>query len=240
MRDHGMIEGLLAARELGGLEHEGEEELRAEMRSHGDCAECRRLEDETSEAVARIAFSLAPVEPSAGLEEATVARALAVRPATRRADPSLGPVPVAARPRRSRAWTRALAAAVAAVGLFAGGWLAGSLRDGGPEFPLAQGRVAAFQGSGAGTLALVYPSSGRGAYLVGAGLEPPAAGTTYELWLFHGSTPVRAGCFEPGSGGGVLRYLDVPVSSAGQAAVTSESTSCPSAPTTQPLFSTAI
>lgn len=238
MRDHEMIEGLLAARELGGLEPDGEDELRAEMRSHGDCAECRRLERETAEAVAGIAFSLAPVEPSPEVEEATVARALAARPATRPVDRPLAPAPSPVT-RPSWRWARALVAAVAAVALFAGGWLAGQIQHRGPAFPLG-GRVAAFEGSGAGALALVYRPSERGVYLVGSGLEAPSSGTTYELWLFRGSTPVRAGCFEPGGSGGVLTYLDVPVGSAGQAAVTRESSSCPSAPTTQPVFSTPL
>jgi anti-sigma-K factor RskA len=227
-----MIEGLLAARELGGLDPGDVEELRDEMRSHGDCADCRRLERETVETVAGIAFSLEPVEPSPGLEEATVARALAARPATR----PLATAPGPAVDRRRRGWARGLVATAAAAALFAGGWVAGSLGDRGPGLPIAGGRVAAFQGSGAGTLALVYRPAERGAVLVGSGLEPTTPGTTYELWLFHGSTPVRAGCFSPSGAGGVLTFLDVPVGSAAQAVVTRESTSCPSAPTTQPIF----
>jgi Anti-sigma-K factor rskA len=240
MRDHEMIEGLLAARELGGLESDGEVELRSEMRSHGDCAECRRLERETAEAVAGIAFLLPPVEPSPGLEERTVARALAARPATRPADRPLAVAPGPVRARGRRTWARAVVAAAAAMAIFAGGWLTGSLTGRGSAFSLAQGRVAAFQGSGAGSLALVYRPSGRGMYLVGSGLAPAEAGRTYELWLFHGSTPVRAGCFEPSGGGAVLMFLDVPLASAGQAAVTREPSSCPSAPTTQPIFTTAL
>jgi hypothetical protein len=239
MRDHETIEGLLAARELGGLEAEGEERLRAEMRSHGECGECRHLELETAEAVAAIALSLEPVEPSPGLEERTVARALAARPAggvaIARPDAS-APSHVARRPFRARA----LVAAVAAVAIFLGGWLTGLLGGRGTGFPPLEGRVAAFEGPGTGTLALVYRPAGRGVYLVGSGLEPPGSRTTYELWLFRGSTPVRAGCFEPSGEGRVLTYVDATVGSAGEAAVTREPTSCPPAPSTEPIFTTPL
>jgi len=235
MRDHELIEALLAARALGGLHANDESRLRAEMAEHGDCPECRRLERETADAAGRVAFALDPVPVSREFEERVVALALAGRPTG-----ALATAPPAGRTAVSaRAWVRPVAAAAAALALFAGGWLVGSSSAGG-GFPPTGGRVAAFESRTGGTLALVYRSSEEGMYVIGSGLVRPAPGRTYELWLFRGQTPVRAGCFEPGSGGTVAEFIDVPLGSARTAAVTEEPTACPSAPTTRPLFTVSL
>jgi hypothetical protein len=240
VRDHALIEQLLAARELGGLEPDGEQRLDEAMSAHGTCEECRRLERETAEAASSLAFALEPVAPSPDLEERTVARARAARAPIERAP--VGRVDgavVAIGRRRSGPW-KALLGVVAAVAIFAGGWLAGSSSRGPEPFPLASGRVAAFRGSSGGTLSLIYRPSGRGAVLVGSDLPALRPGSTYELWLFESGTPIRAGCFTPAEGGAVVRFLDVSVAPAAQAAVTEEPASCPSAPTTSPIFQTTL
>lgn len=239
MRDHALIEELLAVREIGGLEPDGERRLEEEMSAHGACEECRRLERETAEAATSLAFSLEPVAPSPDLEERTVALALAERaPAERSRSEGLDAAVVTIRRRRGSAW-KALVGVAAAVAIFAAGWFAGSSSGGAEPFPFANARVAAFHGSGSGTLALVYRPSGRGTVLVGSGLPAPRTGSTYELWLFESGTPVRAGCFTPAEGA-VVSFLDVSAARAAQAAVTEEPAACPSAPTTTPIFQTSL
>ena len=50
MRDHTLIEELLAIRSIGGLDPQDEEALEREMAAHGpDCPECRRLQTEFGE-----------------------------------------------------------------------------------------------------------------------------------------------------------------------------------------------
>jgi hypothetical protein len=47
MRDHALIEELIAVRALGGLDGGDDDVLRREMAGHGpECAECRQLEVE--------------------------------------------------------------------------------------------------------------------------------------------------------------------------------------------------
>src|SRR5207247_10668356 len=59
-RDHGLIEELLAARALGGLEPEDDTVLRAAMAAHGDCEECRRLETGFEGTAGLLGFALDP------------------------------------------------------------------------------------------------------------------------------------------------------------------------------------
>ena len=74
--NHDRIEERLAVRALGGLDEADAAALEAEMATHGDCAECRRLERELTETAGRLAFALdpAPVDPG------TADRILAARP----------------------------------------------------------------------------------------------------------------------------------------------------------------
>jgi hypothetical protein len=240
VREHAQIEELLAVRELGGLEPDGERWLEEEMAAHSPCEECRRLERETAEAASSLAFALEPVAPSPELEARTVARAVAARTPigpehAERSDGSVVTIP-----RRRRAPWKALVGFAAAVAIFAGGWFVGSSSNRTEPFLFPHARVAAFHGSGGGSLALVYRPSGRGAVLVGSDLPAPRTGTTYELWLFESGAPVRAGCFTPAEGGAVVSFLDVSVARAAQAAVTEEPAACPSAPSTTPIFQTTL
>jgi hypothetical protein len=96
------------------------------------------------------------------------------------------------------------------------------------------GTIVAFQGE-RGELAMAYTPGERGALVWGAGLPDPGGGKTYELWMIEGGNPVRGACLAP-TDGAVAAYLDADLSSAELMAVTVESAECPSAPTTNPIF----
>jgi anti-sigma-K factor RskA len=96
------------------------------------------------------------------------------------------------------------------------------------------GTVVAFEGA-QGELAMAYTPGERGALVWGAGLPDPGGGKTYELWMIENGNPVRGACLAP-TNGAVAAYLDADLSSAELMAVTVESTDCPSAPTTDPVF----
>ncbi|MGH2673382.1 MAG: anti-sigma factor domain-containing protein [Actinomycetota bacterium] len=234
MRDHGWIEELIVVRSLGGLDPDDEHELHREMLEHGaECSECRRLEAEYpgyEEAAGRLAFALDPVPVREGLEDQVVASALGGQPMT------------LATPRRLRRERRQpsqvlrpLVAVAASLVLFAIGWAAGALTSGDDVSVLPGARVVQFEGEGGATLALAYRPGDRGVYLVGS-LDPRPGDETYELWTFRGDTPVRGGCFRPGADGSVFEFLDAEIEPTPLMAVTVESASCPSAPTTDPIL----
>lgn len=225
--DHALIEELLSARALGGLDTDDEQTLARELAAHGvDCAECRRIQDECDEVAGRLAFALDPVAVPEGFEDRVARRAIGRRGESRRP------------PAVVRGWARGLVAVAASVALLSGGWvLRGAVGPGVPD-PAAfirAAKVVNFQGSG-GTLAIAYRPGESGAYLFGAGLATPQPGRTYELWRFQEDTPISTGCFQPEAGGTLIRFFDTSLGEANQMAVTVESTSCPSAPTTTPIL----
>lgn len=227
MRDHALIEELIAVRALGGLDGGDDDALQREMAEHGpECAECRRLEAEYGEIAGRLAFALDPAEVRQGLEDDLVAAATA--------DPfPAGTEPEAPRARRGLG-LRSLVAVAAALVLFAGGWAFGSLSSGGDAVP-KDARVVAFEGA-TGELSLAYRPGETGVYLLGSGFEPQPEDLAYELWSFRGETPVRGGCFRPAPDGSVFAFLDTEIGVTELMAVTLESSSCPSAPTTEPIL----
>jgi Anti-sigma-K factor rskA len=230
MRDHTSIEELLAIRALGGLDPQDEAELEREMASHGpDCEECRRLETEFEETGGRLAFALNPVTVRQGFAEETFERAF-------------GPATEAARARltetRRRGWLRPLVGVAAAVVLFAAGVLVGSAVTG--EQP-SEKTVLTFQSeTEPGTLAAAFTPGSSGVYMVGTGLPTLPEGRVYELWLFTGDTPASAMCATPTSDGSVFGFSDASLEGVGLMAVTVESSDCPSAPTTQPVFTAEV
>jgi hypothetical protein len=123
----------------------------------------------------------------------------------------------------------------ASLVLFAIGWAAGSLTSGDDVAIPPDARVVVFEGEGEGALALAYRPGNRGVYLVGS-LDPQPGDRAYELWTFRGDTPVPGGCFRPGADGSVFEFLDAEIEPTPLMAVTVESASCPSAPTTDPIL----
>jgi hypothetical protein len=233
IRDHASIDELLAIRALGGLDGDDAERLERELAAHGDCDECRRLEAEHNEVAGMLALSLDPRPVDEGMADRIVAQEQQRAP---REEQSPERIVIASsvdelssrRDARLGRWQAAfgIAAAIALILAFV---LA--TRPGGVEVP---GTIVAFQGE-RGELAMAYTPGERGALVWGAGLPDPGGGKTYELWMFEGGNPVRGACLAP-TDGAVAAYVDADLSSAELMAVTVESTDCPSAPTTDPIF----
>ena len=231
MRDHTRIEELLAIRSIGGLDPLEEAELEREMASHGpDCQECRRLETEYGEVAGRLAFALDPMAVREGFAEETFERAFGGEAA-----------PVDARhPARRRAWLRPLVGVAAAVLLFAGGIVVGAAVTGENEQAAEATVVALRSETEPGTLTAAFTPGQPGVYMVGSDLPALPEGKAYELWLFEGETPRSAMCAVPSADGSVFGFSDASLENVGLMAVTVESNACPSAPTTDPVFTAEV
>jgi hypothetical protein len=232
-RDHALIDELLAIRALGGLDGDEADLLEHEMAAHGDCDECRRLEAEHAEVAGMLALALDP-RP---VDEAVADRIVAQPQKGQEPDPAAAPPADELSGRRDvrlGRWQAAfgVAAAVALVLAF----VLATRPQGGIQVP---GTIVAFQGASgqgaSGELAMAYTPGERGALVWGAGLPNPGSGKVYEVWMIEGGNPVRGACLAP-TDGAVATYLDTDLSSAELMAVTVESPDCPSAPTTQPVF----
>jgi len=232
--DHALIDELLAIRSLDGLDEDDAALLERELAAHGDCAECRRLEAEHAEVAGMLALALdprpvgeemadrilAPEQREEQRKEQRPDRTAAAPPADElsgRRDARLG------------RWQAAfgVAAAIALVLAF----VLATHPDGRVHVP---GTIVAFEGA-PGELAMAYSPGERGALVWGTGLPDPGNGKVYELWMIEDGDPVRGVCLAP-TEGAVAAYLDADLSSAELMAVTVESTGCPSAPTTDPVF----
>ena len=233
MRDHSLIEELLAAAALRGLSAEDTELLARERASHGACEECARIEAEFMEVAGRIGFSLAPVARPETSADEVLRRAprAGARVPSRQQDH---------RHRRTGEWWRpvvAIAAALAvALTLVGAGWLLRGARS--PATKPSGAQLVRFAGA-TGNLAMAYVPGESGAVFFGSQLPDPGTGKVYEVWTLQGQQPLRMACLAPSSGT-VLQYASAGLGSASQMAVTVESSSCPSAPTTKPVFSAAI
>jgi anti-sigma-K factor RskA len=235
MKDHDLIEELASARALGGLDPEDAAVLGAELASHGDCAECRRLVAEAEEVAGRLGFAIEPVPVPTGFEDRVIA--------TTRAE-GVAPVP-SQRPRRAgrvavRTWARPLVAAAAAVALFVGGWVASDVLGGSAGELPAGTRVVTFEGEEPGTLSVAYAPGEPGVYLLGAGLTTLPEGKAYELWMLRDGSPVPASCFRPSADGSLFSFVDADVGSADTMAVTIEPSACSTEPTTSPILTAEI
>jgi hypothetical protein len=221
-RDHDLIDELLAIRALHGLDVDDVDRLERELAAHGDCEECRRLEIQHAEVAGMLTLALDPRPVREDMADRIVSEPQgAIVAAT--------PDGIAARrDARVGRWQAAfgVAAAVALVLAFVLG-----TRPGGVDVP---DRIVAFEGAPGG-LAMAYTPGERGVLVWAAGLPDPGAGRVYELWTIEDGQPVRGACFAP-TDGAVATYVDVDPSSAELMAVTVESTTCPDAPTTDPLF----
>ena len=231
--DHALIDELLAVRSLGGLDGEDAQLLERELAAHGDCDECRRLEAEHAEVAGMLALSLDPRPVDEGIADRIVAQEQ--RPERRPERTATAPADELSVRRDARLgrWQAAfgVAAAVALVLAF----VLATRPSGGVHVP---DTIVAFEGA-PGELAMAYTPGERGALVWGAGLPDPGGGMVYELWMIEDGNPVRGACLAP-TEGAVATYLDADLSSAELMAVTVESTDCPSAPTTDPVFTAAL
>jgi anti-sigma-K factor RskA len=224
-REHALIDELMAIRALDGLDDDDATRLEREVAAHGDCDECRRLQAEHSEVAGMLALALDP-RP---VDEDMVDRILAE---TRRPSAAAAAVDEvsARRDARLRLWQAAFGVA-AAVALVLAVMLA-ARPDGGFDVPGE--RIVPFEGA-RGELALAYTPGERGVLVWGTGLPALGKRHVYELWMIDDGDAVRGACLAP-TEGAVAAYVDVDLSSAEAMAVTVESTGCPAAPTTDPLF----
>jgi Anti-sigma-K factor rskA len=223
-RDHALIDELLAIRSLGGLDGNDVALLERELASHGDCDECRRLEVEHAEVAGMLALALDPLPVDEGMADRILAHQQGPDRTAAPADELSG-----RRDGRLRRWQAAfgVAAAVALVLAF----VLASRPESGVRVP---GTIVAFEGA-SGELAMAYTPGERGALVWGTGLPDPGGGKVYELWMIEDGDPVRGACLAP-TEGAVAAYLDADLSSTELMAVTVESTDCPAAPTTAPVF----
>jgi anti-sigma-K factor RskA len=225
-RDHALIDELLAARALGGLDEENLALLDRELAAHGSCDECRRLEIEHVEVAGLLAYALDP-RP---VDDAMVDRIL-----SRPGGPATAAAPVdevsTRREARLGRWQAAFGVA-AAIALVLAVVLA--TRPGGAPEEVVAGRFVRFDGP-VGTLAMAYTPGEPGVVIWGTGLPDPGIGRVYELWMIQGDTPVRGACLTP-TDGAVAAFVDADLAAIEQMAVTVEARTCPSAPTTDPVY----
>jgi hypothetical protein len=219
-RDHTSIDELLAARALDGLEPDEVARLEREMAEHGDCETCRRLESEHGETAGMLALALEPrpVDP------AIVERILE----------GSGPASAASPDRQLRRWQAAFGVAAAVAAALA---IALATRPGTGDVVPGQ-RFVSFEGA-SGELAAAYAPGERGLVVWGTDLPDPGAGKVYELWLIQDGAASRGACLEPRNGA-LGAYLDTDVGQADTLALTVESTACPDAPTTDPLYTASL
>jgi hypothetical protein len=225
IRDHASIDELLAIRALDGLDEADAALLERELAAHGDCEECRRLEAQHAEVAGMLALALDPRPVREDMADRILEEAQAPGAAAAAPDELAG-----RRSARVGRWQAAFGVAAAVALVLA---LVLATRPDGPPVP---GRVTVpFEGDGPGEVALAYTPGEPGAFVWATGLPDPGAGNVYELWMFEDGDPIRATCLAP-IGGAVVASIDADLSSARLMAVTVESSECPSAPTTDPLY----
>jgi hypothetical protein len=232
--DHTLIEELLSVDALGGLDPDDRALLDRERSAHGACEECARLEAGFAEVAGHLGMALEPVPVRPGMADDILREAGALEPP---AEPIAAPVVLEERPERKGggAW-RALVAVAAAFVLFAAGWaVRGLVTDDAGTPP----RLVRFDGdtdTDTGTLAMAYRPGETGAVFFGSDLPDPGADRVYEIWMIEGKdAPVSGGCVTP-QDGRILTYVDADLGDTDTMAVTVEASSCPGAPTTDPVL----
>ena len=223
-RDHHLIDELLAVRALDGLDEDDAARLDRELASHGDCAECRRLEAGHLEVAGMLPLALDPRPVDVDLADRILAHS-----------PRSG-LPLAAtldevsarRDGRLGRWQAAFGVAAAVALVLA---IVLATRPGGVPVPET---IVAFEGA-PGELAMAYTPGERGVLVWGTGLPDPGAESVYELWMIEEGKAIRGACLAP-KDGAVAAYVDADPSSAELLAVTVESSECPEAPTTDPIY----
>lgn len=224
-RDHALIDELMAIRALDGLDDDDSTRLERELAAHGDCDECRRLEAQHAEVAGMLAFALDPRPVDEGMADRILAEPQ--RPSATATEP-VDEIS-ARRHARLGVWQAAFGVAAAIALVLA---IVLATRPGGDL--AVPSTIVPFQGD-PGELALAYTPGEPGVLVWGTGLPDPGEGLVYELWMIEGGDPVRGACLAP-TEGVVGIYIDTDLSSAELMAVTVESSDCPEAPTTDPVF----
>lgn len=210
------VEELLGAYALGALSGSDLQRVRDHLAS---CDQHARAAADLKRVAPALALSVEDREPSPALK----GRILAALQS---------PVPVA-RPQRRRP-RLVVAAAAAAIVLVAAGIGIGRLSA--PQPAPAQVTTWVFRGNtqAPGAVArLVYFNREHRAILEITGLKPLNAGQVYEMWLFHGASPVDSGVAQAPSGTLVAQLGDLAGYS--QFAVTIEPGEQPQ-PTSSPIL----
>lgn len=226
--DHALIEELMAVDALGGLDGDDREVLERTRAEHGDCAECRAIEDGFAETAGRLGFTLAPVPVGDAMVDEIVGRS--------RDEIGGGPDDelTARRSRPSRGWLALVAAAVVAALLVVAVTV---LRPSTTSITQASPsqRVVTFTGDGEGTLAMAYTPGQPGAVFWGRDLPDPGPGKVYEIWMIEDEEATPGGCVAPTNGVIAMR-VDANIGTTDTMAVTAEPSDCPAAPTSPPVL----
>lgn len=223
-RDHQLIDELLAVRALDGLDQDDADRLERELAAHGDCAECRRLEAGHLEVAGMLPLALDPRPVDGDMAE----RILAHAPRSDGLAAARVDEVSARRDGRLGRWQAAFGVAAAVALVLA---IVLATRPGGVPVPET---IVAFEGA-PGELAMAYTPGERGVLVWGTGLPDPGAESVYELWMIEDGNAIRGVCLAP-TDGAVAAYVDADPSSAELLAVTVESSGCPDAPTTDPIY----
>ncbi|MGH2641867.1 MAG: anti-sigma factor domain-containing protein [Actinomycetota bacterium] len=218
-----MIDELLAARALDGLDEDDAALLERELAAHGDCDECRRLEIEHAEVAGMLALALDPRPVRGDMADRILAEDRTTAAPVERLE--------ARRDARLGWWQAAFGVAAAVAVVFA---ILLATRDGGGS-GIPGSTTVAFEGATPGELAMSFTPGESGALVWATGLPDPGPGNVYEVWMIEDGEPVRGACLAP-EGGAVAAFLDADPSSADLLAVTVESEDCPDAPTTDPVY----
>ena len=229
--DHSVIEELLAADALDGLDDDDRALLLSARADHGeDCAECRAIEVAFAETASRLALTLTPLPVDDSMLDRILSSPRDELPTPIAARAELHDELSARRTRRPRAWQAlAAAAAVAVVLVVAVGTLSPSSIS--VTQVTASQRVVPFTGSiDDGILMVAYTPGESGAVFWGSGLPDPEAGKVYEIWMIENKEPTSGGCVSPTDGVIALR-VEADIGTTESMAVTTEPSECPAAPT---------
>jgi Anti-sigma-K factor rskA len=223
MKGHEQIEELYALEALDALDAEDREALARGRVEHGpECAECAELQRACGDVAGRLAFALDPVNVRHEIAQEVLGtgREVPLRPAGR----------------RRRALLAAAAAVLIGVGAL-GGYL---LAPGRPAELESVARFVSrpdvqlfrFQGPSGNLVAAVAPQEG---FLFGSDLPALSPGRVYELWIIRDQISSKGLCLEPRNGVVAARF-EADVRGSDALAVTVEPSSCPSQPSTEPVF----